>query len=149
MLRENSAAASSLQIPATITFEFNAVRSPPLASDSTQARVSWPQDWAHGGRQHGGDDAAQEILDRYRHLRAISARHHSAALAGLARPPILEQAKHLGLAYRQALLAESEEEMTLIFDLAIYTAKPGRSRAIDRYAKTAKILFGSDENSRA
>jgi hypothetical protein len=87
----------------------------------------------------------EEILDRYRHLRAISARHHSATLARLARPPILEQAKHLGLAYRQALLAESEEELTLIFDLAIYTAKPGRSRAIDRYAKTANILFGSDE----
>jgi hypothetical protein len=87
----------------------------------------------------------EEILDRYRHLRAISARHHSAALDRLARPAILEQAKHLGLAYGQALLAESEEDLTLIFDLAIDTAKPGRSRAIDRYPKTAKNLSGPDD----
>ena len=58
---------------------------------------------------------------------------------------ILEQAKHLGLAYGQALVAESEEEMTLLFDLAIHTAKPGRSRAIDRYAKSVALQPGSDE----
>jgi hypothetical protein len=86
-----------------------------------------------------------EILDRYRNLRAISTRHHSAALDYLARPAILEQAKHLGLAYGRALFADSEEEMTLIFDLAIHTAKPGRSRAIDRYAKVAVLAPGSDE----
>ncbi len=86
-----------------------------------------------------------EILDRYHQLRAISTRHHSGALDCLARPAILEQAKHLGLAYGQALVAESEEEMTLLFDLAIHTAKPGRSRAIDRYAKSVALQPGSDE----
>ena len=80
----------------------------------------------------------QEVLDRYRHLRAISARYHTAALGRLARPTILEHAKHLGLAYGQALWAESDEEMTLIFDLAIHTARPGRTRAIDRYSKAEK-----------
>jgi len=85
----------------------------------------------------------EEILDRYRHLRAISTRHHSAALDCLTRPAILEHAKHLGLAYGQTLVAESEEEMTLIFDLAIHTAKPGRSRAIDRYAKAAALSSDS------
>jgi hypothetical protein len=87
----------------------------------------------------------EDILDRYRHLRAISTRHHSAALGCLARPAILQQAKRLGLAYAQALVAESEEEMTLIFDLAIHTAKSGRSRAIDRYAKAVPLSGGSDE----
>ena len=87
----------------------------------------------------------EEISDRYRHLRAISARHRSAALACLARPAILERARHLGLAHGQALVAGSEEEMTLIFDLAVHTAKPGRSRAIDRYAKAAALSSGSDE----
>ena len=87
----------------------------------------------------------EEILDRYRHLRAISTRHHNAALDCLARPAIMERAKHLGLAYGQALVAESDEEMTLIFDLALHTAKPGRSRAIDRYAKAAAFSGGSDE----
>jgi hypothetical protein len=80
-----------------------------------------------------------EILDRYRHLRAISTRHHSAVLDCLARPAILERAKYLGLAYGQALVAESEEEMALIFDLAVHTAKPGRPRAIDRYAKLRRF----------
>ena len=32
--------------------------------------------------------------------------------------------------------ANSMEEMTLVFDLAIYTAREGRSRAIDRYAQS-------------
>lgn len=85
------------------------------------------------------------MLDRYRHLRAICTRHHTAALDHLARPAFLEQAKHLGLAYGKVLVAESEEEMTLIFDLAIHTAKPGRTRAIDRYAKAARFPAGSDE----
>jgi hypothetical protein len=85
------------------------------------------------------------ILNRYRHLRAISTRHQSAALDCLTRPAILEQAKHLGLAYGQALIADSDEEMTLLFDLAVHTAKPGRSRAIDRYAKATVLPSGSDE----
>ena len=87
----------------------------------------------------------QEILERYRHLRAISARYHNAALGRLARPTILEHAKHLGLAYGQALWAESDEEMTLIFDLAIHTAKPGRTRAIDRYTKAEKASAEPEE----
>jgi hypothetical protein len=37
------------------------------------------------------------------------------------------------------------EEMTLILDLAVHTARPGRSRAIDRYAKVAALPGGSDE----
>lgn len=35
--------------------------------------------------------------------------------------------------------------MTLIFDLAVHTAKPGRSRAIDRYARAAALSPGTDE----
>jgi hypothetical protein len=74
----------------------------------------------------------EEILDHYRRLRAISTRHHSAALEFVSRQAILEHAKRLGLAMGRMLLAESEEEMTLAFDLALYTAKDGRSRALDR-----------------
>ena len=87
----------------------------------------------------------EELLDRYRDLRALSARHHSAALGYVARPAMLERAKHLGLAFGQTLVADSEEEVTLVFDLALHTAKPGRSRAIDRYAKAARFAGGSDE----
>ena len=86
-----------------------------------------------------------ELLGRYRHLRAISTRHHSAALKFLARPTILEHARRLGLARGQVLVADSAEAMTLVFDLAIYSAKEGGSRAIDRYAKAAQLPPGSDE----
>ena len=51
----------------------------------------------------------------------------------------------LGLAQRQMLVAESEEEMALVFDLALYTAREGRSRALDRYARAAQLPPGSDE----
>jgi hypothetical protein len=79
----------------------------------------------------------EEILRRYR--------HHSAALKFLARAAIQEHARHLGLLMGQTLIANSEEELTLVFDLAIYSAKEGRSRAIDRYAKAAKMPSDSDE----
>ena len=85
-----------------------------------------------------------EILQRYRHLRAISTGHHSGALKFLSRQALLEHAKRLGLATGGMLVAESEAEMTLVFDLALYTAKEGRSRALDRYARATKLPPGSD-----
>jgi hypothetical protein len=87
----------------------------------------------------------EEILDRYRDLRAISTRHHNAALAFVSRSTILEHAKRLGLAAGRTLVAENREAMTLLFDLNLYTAKEGRSRAVDRYARAAKPLPDSDE----
>ena len=87
----------------------------------------------------------EDILNRYRHLRAISARHHNAALDCVARPAILERAKHLGLACGHSLLPGSAEEMALVFDLAVHTAKSGRSRAIDRYARAATASSDPDD----
>ncbi len=87
----------------------------------------------------------EEILTRYRHLRAIATQHHSEALKFLSRSAILEQARHLGLTRGKMLVAESLDEMTLAFDLAIHTARPGHSRAIDRYARAAQLPPGSDE----
>src|SRR3954464_7935424 len=85
-----------------------------------------------------------EVLQRYRHLRAISTGHHSGALKSLSRQALLEPAKRLGLAAAGMLVAESEAEMTLVFDLALYTAKDGRSRALDRYARATPLPPGSD-----
>ena len=85
-----------------------------------------------------------QILQRYRHLRAISTGHHSGALKFLSRQALLEYAKRLGLASGGMLVAESEAEMTLVFDLALYTAKERRSRALDRYARATPLPPGSD-----
>jgi len=54
-----------------------------------------------------------QILERYPHLRAIGTRQHSGTLEFLSRSAVLEHAKRLGLATRQTLVAESEEEMVL------------------------------------
>src|SRR3954447_3992193 len=85
-----------------------------------------------------------EVLQRYRHLRLISIGHHSGALKFLSRQTLLEHAKRLELATAGMLVAESEAEMTLVFDLALYTAKEHRSRALDRYARGTPPPPGSD-----
>ncbi len=91
------------------------------------------------------DMSRDEILARYRHLRAIGTRHHTEALRFLSRSALLEQARQLGLPTGEMLVAESMDEFTLAVDLAIYTTRPGRSRAIDRYARAAQLQPGSDE----
>ena len=91
------------------------------------------------------DMSRDEILARYRHLRAIATRHHTEALQFLSRSALLEQARQLGLTTGKTLVAESMDEFTLVFDLAIYTTRPGHARAIDRYARAAQLQPGSDE----
>ena len=86
-----------------------------------------------------------EVLARYRHLRAISTHHHTEAMSFFSRPALLEQARHLGLTVGKTLVAESFDELTLAFDLAIHAARPGHTRAVDRYAGAARLRPGSDE----
>ena len=86
-----------------------------------------------------------EVLARYRHLREISKRHHSKALDFLSADAMLHHARRLGLAVGKTLMLDSMDELTLAFDLAIHTAPVGRSRAIDRYARSAQFAQGSDE----
>ena len=85
-----------------------------------------------------------QILERYRHLRAISIGHHSGAMAFVSKQAVLEHAKRVGLTTGGMLVAENEAEMTLVFDLALYTAKERRSRALDRYARATPLPPGSD-----
>lgn len=86
-----------------------------------------------------------DVLARHRHLREICKRHHSKAMDFLSSDAILQQARRLGLASGRTILAESDDVLTLVFDLAIHTAAAGRSRAIDRYARSAAFPAGSDE----
>ena len=72
-------------------------------------------------------------------------RHNSAAVGFVSRQAILENAKRLGRAEWRMLVAGSEEEMTLVFDLALHAAREGRSRALDRYARATPPPAGSDE----
>ena len=86
-----------------------------------------------------------EVLARYRRLRAISRQHHSNAMELVSRDAMLRNARRLGLAQGDLLILDDMRDMNLVFDLSIHTAEPGRSRAIDRYARSAKLPPGSDE----
>jgi len=86
-----------------------------------------------------------EVLARYRALRAISKLHHSNAMDFLSQDAIIHQARRLGLAAGKTLILDTMDELTLAFDLAIHTAPAGRSRAIDRYARSARFAPGSEE----
>jgi hypothetical protein len=86
-----------------------------------------------------------EILTRYRRLRQIGKEHHRAVLDVIAPNVVLDWAKRLGLTRGRTVLLESEQEMTLAEDLAIYLARPGRSHPLDRYARQARLPPGADE----
>ena len=58
---------------------------------------------------------------------------------------LLRQARRLGLARGKTLFLDEMEEMNYVCDLAIHTAAAGRSRAIDRYARSARLAARSDE----
>ena len=87
-----------------------------------------------------------EVLARYRQLREISKQHNSAVMKFLSGDAIMSQARRLGLTKGKALIADSEDELHLVFDLAIHTALKDRSRAIDRYAAAAQPAPDFDQS---
>ena len=86
-----------------------------------------------------------EVLTRYRHFREINKRHHSAVLNLLPKDTVISQARRIGLAQGKTLVLDSIDDLNLVFDLLIYTAPKDRSRAIDRYARAARLAPETDE----
>lgn len=95
----------------------------------------------------GGDipSTPDDILARYLHLREISKRIHEEVLKCVSTDALLNHARRLGLAQGKTLLLDDMDEMFYVYDLAVYTAPADRSRAIDRYAKSARFDAQSDE----
>jgi hypothetical protein len=87
----------------------------------------------------------EDILARYLHLREISKRIHEDVLKCISVDALLNHARRLGLAQGKTLLLDDMDEMYFVYDLAIYTAPADRSRAIDRYARSARFEAQSDE----
>jgi hypothetical protein len=83
-----------------------------------------------------------EIRDFYRRCAAARQRFHDLALRALPREKVMEQMQRLGLSLDPEMGQVSDEEMAYAFDLALYTAPPGRSRAIDRVARQHARLPG-------
>jgi len=88
----------------------------------------------------------EHVLARYRQLREITKRHHHEILGRISPDAFLNQARRLGLARGKTLILDDIDELNYVHDLVIYTAPPGRSRAIDRYAKSVHFVANSDES---
>jgi hypothetical protein len=87
----------------------------------------------------------EQVLVRYRQLREISKRHHHKILDCISADAFLHQARRLGLVRGKTLILEDMDELNYVHDLVIHTAPAGRSRAIDRYARSAHLVARSDE----
>lgn len=83
-----------------------------------------------------------EIRDFYARCAAARARLQELALRAMPQAKVLEQMQRLGLNLDPEVGQASEEELGYAFDLAVYTAPAGRSRAIDRVAKQHARLPG-------
>jgi len=85
------------------------------------------------------------IVARYRHLREIVKTHRAAALAHLSEQAVLDQARFLRVAAGKTVLAYTDEERTLVIDLAIHAPRYARSRAFERYRNAVQLPADSDE----
>jgi hypothetical protein len=85
------------------------------------------------------------VLARYRQLREINMRHHHETLKFISGDAVMRQARRLGLARGKTLILDDMQEMDYVCDLLIHTAAAGRSRAVDRYAASARFAPRSDE----
>lgn len=88
---------------------------------------------------------ANTALKRYRTLRLVANAHNNAGLKLVCAKTLMENARAIGLAHRNVMTLESEDELTMVYDLCLHTARPGRSRAIDRFARAASFVAASDE----
>jgi len=87
----------------------------------------------------------EAVIARYRRLRAICKDHNQAVLRHVPRSGIFDQARRLGLLEGKTIVVDSEDELMLIYDLAIHSPCLGRTRPIERYRKAARPAAGSDE----
>ncbi len=86
-----------------------------------------------------------DMVQRYRHLRSIAGEIQAAALELVPHAALIEFGRRLGAVSKGDLCLEDDRDIKLVYDLAIHTARLGRSRAIDRYARNAAFPPGSDE----
>ncbi len=97
-----------------------------------------------GSEAHMAAPSRSEVLARYRRLREISGRHQQEAVNLVSQDAVWYQARRLGLADGRTIF-DDVVEFKYVLDLAIHTARPGRTSAIDRYARAAQFAPESDE----
>jgi hypothetical protein len=85
-----------------------------------------------------------DILNRYRHYSDIRKHIQTATLKNIADSRLLAHAKRIGLSDGKVIFTDNDIELTLVFDLAVYTSEAGRTRAIDRYARSGPSVSTPD-----
>ena len=81
-----------------------------------------------GSEAHMAAPSRSEVLARYRRLREISGRHQQEAVNLVSQDAVWYQARRLGLADGRTLF-DDVVEFKYVLDLAIHTARPGRTSA--------------------
>jgi len=81
-----------------------------------------------------------ELRDFQARCIAARQRFQELAMRAIPRARLQEFAERLGLAVADEMTQVGDYELAYAFDLAIYTAPPGRSRAIDRIARQHSAL---------
>jgi hypothetical protein len=97
----------------------------------------------HGGGMHAASRAG--ILSRYWRYRDLRTDIQTTALENIPHKRFLAHAKRVGLSDGKVLFTDNQVELALAFDLALYSANPGRARAIDRYARARPGDLTPDE----
>ena len=87
----------------------------------------------HGDEMHASSRVA--TLGRYRRYSDLRKEIQSAALKNVSASSFLAHAKRIGLSDGSVVFADDLSGMALVYDLALYTAQPGRTRAIERCAR--------------
>src|SRR3981081_3622287 len=108
------------------------------ASQASQASMEF-----HGGGMHVVSRAG--ILNRYRRYSDLRKDIQTTALENIPASKLLAHAKRIGLSDGKVLFTDDAVELTLVFDLALYTAQAGRTRAIDRCARKRLKVSKPDE----
>jgi hypothetical protein len=88
---------------------------------------------------------ADEVLQRYRRIRAITVAIHAAAMKRVSQTSLMQHGRRLGVVHGK-VFQMSDEETFLLMDLVIHAGQRGRPRPIDRCkppgddAETAAVL---------
>jgi hypothetical protein len=128
--------------PGTVFIErmYSAEASKRVANMAQALQVSME---LHGGEMHASSRVA--ILGRYRRYSDLRKDIQSAALGNVSKSSFLAHAKRIGLSDGRVVFADDGSEVALVYDLALYTAQPGRTRAIDRCARKRLTAALPDE----
>jgi hypothetical protein len=108
-----------------------------MSDDSTNQAASLPASPGPADRE--------QVVARYRHLRAVSRRMHNEVCRLIPTSAMLDLTGRLGMRDGRTIVLDNEDELALPTDLAVYTAPPGRTSAIERYARKTSFPPGSDE----